>query len=310
MTAAIILAAGSISHGRQFDPLGDFGGLSPIRRLIAVFGQAGVDRTVVITGHNAERLERHCSRANVIFLKNDEYETSDMLSSVKLGLRYLGDKYERAFIAPVDVPFFTADTLAAMMAGASAQVAVPICGLKTGHPILVSADIFDKVIEYTGTSGLNGLLSSGSITRQFVDVPDNGILFDFSGGEEPGVLISGALAPKIKAEIKVWLSGDQGFFGPGAFRLLTLTGETGSLKTACSHAGLSYSKAWKIMSNIERRLGYPIIESRQGGKRGGTSKITARGHELMRRYEAFLADCNGAVDALFDRHFGDADDLW
>ena len=310
MTAAIILAAGSISHGQQFDPLGDFGGLSPIRRLIAVFAQAGIDRTVVITGHNAERLERHCSRADVVFLKNDEYETSDMLTSVKLGLRYLGDKFSRAFISPVDVPFFTADTLAALMRDASAQVAVPVCGLKTGHPLLVSSNIFEQIIEYTGEGGLNGLLSSGSITRQFVDVPDNGVLFDFSDNAELDGVLSEAPAPKIKADIKVWLSGNQGFFGPGAFRLLTLIDETGSLKTACSQAGVSYSKAWKIMSNIERRLGYPIIESRQGGKRGGTSKITARGYELMRRYEAFLADCNGAVSALFDKHFGDAGDLW
>ena len=310
MTAALILAAGSIEEGQRFAPTEEIGGMSPIKRLISVFQQAGVDRTVVVTGFNAERLERHCSRSDVIFLHNDAYKTSDMLSSVKLGLAYLKDKFDRVFITPADIPFFSIDTLRAMEAEVSAQVVIPICGVETGHPLLVSASAFGAILKYDGANGLKGILSSRHITRQFVDVSDLGILFDFRDDSGLDKLIASFPSPQIKADAKIWLVADKGFFGPGAFRLLSLLEETGSLKAACVQAGVSYGKARNVVATVENCLGYPVIERRRGGTNGGSSEITARGHELMRRYEAFRADCNEKVRELFERHFGDAEDLW
>jgi len=309
MTAALILAAGK-SDGQLFDPTEEIRGISPIRRLISVFQQTGTERTVVVTGHNAEQIEHHCGRLDVIFLQNEAYETNDMLSSVKLGLGYLADKCERAFIAPVDVPFVTAETLIKMEAEASAHVAIPVYGADTGHPLLVSSRAFDTVLNYNGPDGINGLLSSENITRQFIDVSDKGIISNFRDKSKLDELLVSVPFPKIGAGVKVWLADDRSFFGPGAFRLLKLTEETGSLKTACRQVGVSYGKGRGIVMKIEERLGYPIIVTHTGGKNGGGSKITERCQELMRRYEAFMTDCNEQTLELFEKHFGDSEDLW
>ena len=312
MTAALILAAGSLTEGGKYNPTEKIGDVTPIQRLVSAFEQAGVERTVIITGYNAEHVERHSSKYGAIFLRNNAYETSDMLSSVKIGLEYLKGKAARVFITPADVPFFSVNTLRTMMSNESdnAQVLMPVCNSIIGHPLLVSADTFDTIMEYDGSNGLQGILSSRALTRKFVEVADDGVLFDFSDNTRLAELLSTFPRPKIKAGAKLWLAGNNAFFGPGTYRLLEITLETGSLKTASRQIGISYGKARSVIANSEKALGYQIVASQTGGKNGGRSEVTARGLELMRRYAAFTADCNESIREAFERHFGDAKDLW
>jgi len=310
MTAALILAAGSIADEQGFDPTEKIGGVSPLRRQIAAFQQVGVERTVVITGYNAGKVERDCGHSDVIFLHNENYETGDMLSSVKLGLAYLKDKCRRVFISPIDVPFFTADTLLAMAAVTAAQVAIPVCGVEIGHPLLLSESAFDTVLEYDGPNGLKGVMSSNQISRQFVDVSDKGVLFNSRKSSGLDELLATIPSPKMGAGVKVWITNEDSCFGPGVFRLMTLVEETGSLKIASSQAGVSYSKACRVVAEVEKSLGYPIINSWSGGGKGGGSEVTEHGRELMQRYGAFMADCAQKVHESFEQHFGDTENLW
>jgi len=312
MTAALILAAGNIAEGAIYSPVEDFGGISPIRRLVSVFRQAGAKRIVIITGYNAERLERHCSNADVVFLRNANYETSDMLASAKIGLAYLRDKCERVFITPADVPFFSAETLTAMTAGegTTAQVSVPIVGVVAGHPLLVCSSAFAEILEYDGPNGLRGALASKTITRRFVDVSDGGVLYDFSDDSGLDELLGSFPPTQIGAGLKVWLTADNGFFGPGTLRLLKRTVETKSLKVAAAQLGVSYSKAQKLIANIENRLGCKMLIRSSGGRNGGKSELTPQGLELIRRYEIFMNLSTEKVNELFAQVFGDAEGLW
>ena len=65
----------------------------------------------MITGFNATMLERHLAGNNIIFLRNENYERTQMFDSVKIGLNYLSDKCERLLFTPVDVPLFTSQTV-------------------------------------------------------------------------------------------------------------------------------------------------------------------------------------------------------
>lgn len=312
MTAALILAAGNIADGAIYSPIEEFGGTSPIRRLISVFHQAGVERVVIITGYNADRLERHCSGADAIFLRNADYETSDMLASAKIGLEYLKDKCERAFITPADVPFFSLETLKAMMApdADQAEVSVPIVGVVAGHPLLVYKSAFAEILEYDGPNGLRGVLTSKTMTRRFVDVSDNGVLYNFNDDSGLDELLGSFPPTKIGAGLKVWLTADNGFLGPGTLRLLKRTIETKSLSLAARQLGVSYSKAQKLIANIETRLGCKVLNRVPGGKNGGSSEVTPQGLELIRRYELFMNLSTEAVNELFTQVFSDAEGLW
>ena len=102
---------------------------------------------------------------------------------------------------------------------------------------------------------------------------------------------------------RLWLAVDRKFFGPGVVRLLTLIEKTGSIKKACEEMGLSYTKARKIVADMEHELGCDIVISQQGGQRGSSSVLTEVGKELLERYEMFEAECKSMIKEAFDRNF-------
>lgn len=94
------------------------------------------------------------------------------------------------------------------------------------------------------------------------------------------------------------------FWGSGANELLHLVRETGSLLTACRQMDMSYSKGRKVIARLEDQLGFPVLQSRQGGKNGGFSVLTPEAEDMMRRYDAFIAEAEQALNDVFEKHFG------
>ena len=312
MIAALILAAGEISADSRITAADELNRVEFIKRLIMVFRQAGIRKIVVVTGFDAEETENKCSHLGAVFLRNEEYEIDDMLSSVKIGLSYLKDKCERVFISPADVSLYSAETLA-IMQNTDVPVAIPIYLNKTGHPILITHNLFDMVIEYVGREGLEGALSGGEIARTFIDVPDVGILIDTNETTDVKEIVLKHSLRKIRPEAKIQLMAERGFFGPGIMLLLTLIKETGSLKYAARRMGLSQNKAIRMVAIAEEQLGYKLLSTKRGGNRGegavggGSSEITKKGAELMRCYEAFESDCSEYIKSSFNKHFSGID---
>ena len=134
---ALIVAAGMSSRMGQFKPMLPIGSISVAQRVVATLQQAGATKIVMVTGYNATVLERHLAGNGIIFLRNENYETTQMFDSVKIGLRYLLDKCDKVLFTPVDVPLFTAHT-ANILLESGAELACPVCQGRKGHPILIS----------------------------------------------------------------------------------------------------------------------------------------------------------------------------
>jgi len=94
-------------------------------------------------------------------------------------------------------------------------------------------------------------------------------------------------------------------FGPGTYELLWRVDETGSLNRAAKDMGMGYSKAWRIVHEVEQRLGVGLFERRTGGPSGGGSRLTGDGRLLLLRFEAFTRDADHVLEMLFEWHFGD-----
>jgi molybdate transport repressor ModE-like protein len=302
MTAALILAAGVLSGEGRRKPTDAMGEISSIKRIIMVFRQAGIKNIVVVTGFDADALEKHCAHMGVVFLRSEAYETGDMLSSVKAGLDYLKNKCSRVFITPVHIPLFSAETVKSME-NIDGPAIIPRYNEKDGHPLLLSESLFSRVLKYDGYGGLSGALSGEGVIHRFIEVPDKGILVDMRDRVNISSLVEKQGLQRIRPEAKIQLSGEKNFFGPGTFLLLNLTRETGSLKQAAQQMGVSYSKALKMIAGIEDQLGYNILESKQGGSGGGSSIITRKGLDLMKRYEAFEDECIELIKDVFDKYF-------
>lgn len=90
----------------------------------------------------------------------------------------------------------------------------------------------------------------------------------------------------IEAKAKLWLEKD-GFIllGKGRAQLLRKIRGTGSLSEAAKSMDMSYSHAWSEVKAISEALGKPVIETSRGGRAGGSSRLTAEGLELLKRFE-------------------------
>ncbi|MDR0858069.1 MAG: LysR family transcriptional regulator [Oscillospiraceae bacterium] len=113
----------------------------------------------------------------------------------------------------------------------------------------------------------------------------------------------------VVPKMKIWLKrGEQGFFGPGTLKLLKLTDKHRSIKVACAEMGLSYSKGWKIVDNLEESLGRKLINRRQGGSHGGSSSLTEFALALIDKYEEYCAALRKVSEGIFEETF--APEFW
>lgn len=94
-------------------------------------------------------------------------------------------------------------------------------------------------------------------------------------------------------------------FGQGAWELLHHLDTAGSLSQAARDVGMSYARAWHMIAEIERGLGMAVVERRVGGAAGGGCRLNDEGKLVLERFEAFMRDADGALEALFTKYFGD-----
>ena len=135
-TGAIILAAGRSAHMEELKPMLRMGQTTMIQREIDTIRQAGISPIVVVTGYQADVLERHISHRGAVCIRNKRYETSQMYGSICMGLRHIQKKADRVLLFPADVPMITADTIE-KMAGARKHGSTGLSGEKRtpGHAV-------------------------------------------------------------------------------------------------------------------------------------------------------------------------------
>ena len=303
-TGAVVVAAGMSSRMGDFKPMLSIGSISVAQRVVATLKQAGAARVVVVTGYNAEELERHLASSGVVFLRNENYRTTHMFDSALIGLRYLRDKCRQVLFTPVDIPLFTAATVDALLTS-GAELACPVCGGTRGHPILMSANVIDRVLEDSGESGLDGALSRCGVPMTLVEVDDPGILHDADTPEDYRELLRMHNSQLTRPVVQVSICREKRFLDPRVAMLLTLTDETQSVRAACQRMQLSYSSGWNAINLLEAELGYPVVARTQGGPRGGRSSLTEKGRALLRAYEAYTLRLRAMADELFVQYFPD-----
>ncbi len=107
----------------------------------------------------------------------------------------------------------------------------------------------------------------------------------------------------MKVSYKVWLDHHGKAFGDGPYELLKRVGETHSLHRAAKEMGMAYSKAWRLIGALEKRLGFLLSERKVGGLSGGGSLVTPRAKHLLNQYEEFRRDIAASLEKIYRKHF-------
>lgn len=110
---------------------------------------------------------------------------------------------------------------------------------------------------------------------------------------------------KMTYKLSCRLFTDAKCFGPGVAQLLHRVQQLHSLRAAALSMDMAYSKAWTIVKNSEKALGFPLLTSTTGGKGGGGAALTPRCVQLLDAYDSFCKRLQNAAAALFDEEFSD-----
>ena len=190
---AVISAAGLSSRMGDFKPLLPFGGSTVAARSIANLRSAGVGEVVIVTGYRGDELRAALTDSGVRFAENPDYRTTQMFDSLRIGLAVLPEDCTRVVIQPVDMPAILPETVAALLRTDGAAVR-PVCGGKSGHPLVLDAALLPQLLAYDGTGGLRGAMEALHIAVTEVPTEDAGTRLDADTKEDYANLL------KLEAE--------------------------------------------------------------------------------------------------------------
>ncbi|WP_035562148.1 winged helix-turn-helix domain-containing protein [Hymenobacter sp. IS2118] len=104
---------------------------------------------------------------------------------------------------------------------------------------------------------------------------------------------------------RLWLETEDGrFLGIGRVELLEHIAALGSISKAAQAMGMSYKRAWDLVSSLNAQAATPLVTTQTGGTRGGGAVVTDAGHEaiasfqaLQARFQAFMAAETNQIQA-------------
>ncbi|BDY12923.1 TOBE domain-containing protein [Hydrogenimonas cancrithermarum] len=90
----------------------------------------------------------------------------------------------------------------------------------------------------------------------------------------------------MKIKSNLWFENEQkAFFGKGRIELLEQIDRYGSISKAAKAMKMSYKAAWDAVNEMNNLSAEPIVVRETGGKGGGGTRLTAKGHEYIRMYK-------------------------
>lgn len=283
---AIIIAEKNFNENHTISPFFEIGNLSLIRRIVITFQQVGVTNIVVVTGHCSWEIEHHLANYGVIFLKNENYETTDRFSSIKIGLHFLKDKCEKIFFTSLQIPMFMPDTLKAMIQSDSDMI-IPQYQGKNEHPLLINIKAIPEIFNYNGEEGMQGVIKNCNCKKEFLTVEDKGVLLSISNISCLEKNIEEINNDFLYPYIRISIEKNSSIFDERAKLLFFLIKEFHSVQSACKQMAISKGKAWEIITNIEKQLNVVMIQRKQGGSRDRKTKLTLEGEEFLKFFKEY-----------------------
>lgn len=103
-------------------------------------------------------------------------------------------------------------------------------------------------------------------------------------------------APELQPRLRFPHAGPDAF-GPGKAELLRHIAATGSIRTAATELGMSYNRAWQLVTVLNELFRTPLVAVTRGGGTGGGATLTPLGEEVLTRYTRMEQSCRDATRA-------------
>ena len=201
-TCGLILAAGLSSRMGEFKPLMPFKGKTMIESTVDSLLSAGVKQIVIVLGYRGDDIEsvlRHHYGKEIIYTRNPHYETTDMLASIKYGIKAM-PCCKSFFLLPGDMPVVKKGTFIKLMKACPAALPAVLFPTLEGHrkhPPLIDYSFREAILSFNGEGGLRQIWKQQEDSIIHVPVDDEGVWMDLDTREDYEICISRFCPAKI-----------------------------------------------------------------------------------------------------------------
>jgi molybdenum cofactor cytidylyltransferase len=180
--AAIILAAGrSTRMGGPNKLLAELGGKPLVRTVTEQALASKASNVIVVTGHQAEQVEKALQGLKVKFVRNPDF-AEGLASSVKAGIAAVPETADGAVICLGDMPLTSAHLIDRLIEAFAPDrgnlIAVPVSDARRGNPVLWSRRFFNELMSLDGDIGARHLIAKHSEAVAEVPVEGFGAFLD------------------------------------------------------------------------------------------------------------------------------------
>jgi molybdenum cofactor cytidylyltransferase len=180
--AAVILAAGrSTRMGGPNKLLAELGGKTLVRIVTEQALASKAQSVIVVTGHQAEQVEKALDGLNVKFVRNPDF-AAGLASSVKAGVAAVADNADGAVICLGDMPLISAHLIDRLIEAFAPDrgnlIVAPVSDGRRGNPVLWSRRFFNELMTLDGDIGARHLLAKHGEAVAEVPVEGFGAFLD------------------------------------------------------------------------------------------------------------------------------------
>ena len=188
MISAIVLAAGQSRRMGQPKQLLEWQGSTLLQHVLQNVIRSIADETILVLGYEAERIGKTLSGLPVRIVVNPDYP-SGMASSLQRGLLAMEPISEAFMFVLADQPGVGPDIINAVIrtfrqTGLKRRIVRPVYRGMPGHPILMSADYRQDLLQLKGDVGARQILSDHPEDITEIEVDRDAVLVDMDTPED------------------------------------------------------------------------------------------------------------------------------
>jgi molybdenum cofactor cytidylyltransferase len=185
---AVILAAGLGSRmGQATKQLLPWGDTTVLGQTLRHVGQSDVTDVLVVSGHEAAKIEAVAAAAGAAAVYNADYATGEMLSSLQTAVRHLPPTCAAVLVLLADqpmVPPAVINQLLTAFAQGKSDLIAPVFGGKRGNPVLIGRRYFAELLALPTDAAPRTLLQRHAARLHLEEVGTDVVLRDLDRLED------------------------------------------------------------------------------------------------------------------------------
>jgi molybdenum cofactor cytidylyltransferase len=181
--AGIVLAAGCSTRmtGKTPKQLLPWRDSTVVRQVVETLSHCPLSPLLVVLGHRAEEIRPVLAGTRAHSVRNPDYATGEMLSSLQVAICHLDDTVSGCLVFLVDQPWIQASLVEIMLdayAGSPAGLVAPVYHGRRGHPVLIDRRHWVELLNLEAGLAPRHLLQRYPADLKLVPVETDSILDD------------------------------------------------------------------------------------------------------------------------------------